>query len=507
MSKLYFSLLLFFILSCLSQSVRSEPCDLTNFFFDPTFIQTRTGNLKGCCRKINLNDPDNPNRTASVLSWLGVPFAEPPIGPRRFQPSKLVSSWIEPRNATEFSKKCIQATPGPGQSEDCLYLNIYAPLKKQPLPVTELLPIYVYIHGGTFKSGSGSDVDPTYVVAYSNIIVITINYRLGAFGFMHLPEAGIQGNMGFLDQHIALRWIYENAVSFRGDSKKITLGGQSAGSFSAHYHLIYPPSWPYFRNLILESGSIFTSKMMFMASEIAAKRTDDIFEALNCSSKMGSVERSKCIQDIKPFKLVQAWNDYQENNILNGNSYGSYLNPVFHLVLNHNDFNMTVQEYFDTGFYKSDVNLLLGNVKDEGSGILPLKLIADDQKLDYDEFTKSLDEFYLYFVQFPSPSTREFKQSIMNTYTRPNQTDYLDSMVEILSEHIYICPSIDFTAFYANNNQQMRVYRYSYDYRSEQSSTPAILGVTHSEDLPFWFSEVNQSQKNHLFCNSNFIVI
>jgi carboxylesterase type B len=92
------------------------------------------------------------------------------------------------------------------------------------------------------------------LAAYGDIIVVTIQYRLGAFGFLHLTDSLAKGNQGFLDQHLALKWVYENADKFAGDRSRITICGESAGAFSVGYHLMYEKSWPYFRNAIMESG-------------------------------------------------------------------------------------------------------------------------------------------------------------------------------------------------------------------------------------------------------------
>jgi carboxylesterase type B len=202
------------------------PCDLSAFkSWKPTVVNTKYGSLNGLCNKVTLLDPDKPGRTGNVLTWLGVPFAKPPVGSLRFMRPEEPSFWGE-RNATTVANVCSQvdATKGLTQSEDCLYLNVYAPLREEA-EKSKLLPVYIYIHGGSFVTGAAIKLDPTYAVAFSNdIVFVTLDYRLGPFGFMFMPELGIPGNMGFLDQHLALKWIYENIKNFGGDPEKITLG-------------------------------------------------------------------------------------------------------------------------------------------------------------------------------------------------------------------------------------------------------------------------------------------
>ena len=106
--------------------------------------------------------------------------------------------------------------------------------------------------------------EPSTVVAMSNIIVITINYRVGLFGFLQMSGTDAAGNQGFLDQVLALKWIQENAASFGGDASRVTISGQSAGSWSVGYHLLHTPSWPLFRNGILHSGSPLMVSLFFL---------------------------------------------------------------------------------------------------------------------------------------------------------------------------------------------------------------------------------------------------
>lgn len=120
----------------------------------------------------------------------------------------------------------------------------------------ELKSVMVWIHGGAFVSGylSTPNSEPSTLVASSDVIVVTINYRLGALGFMHLADSKATGNAGFLDQKLAMEWVHANIKFFGGDNNKITLFGESAGAWSAGFHLFHEPSWPYFRNVIMQSG-------------------------------------------------------------------------------------------------------------------------------------------------------------------------------------------------------------------------------------------------------------
>lgn len=198
----------------------------------------------------------------------GVPFAQPPIGNLRWQPPKPLSDWRETRSAHEFANQCMQKYiyddmrfRSKGTSEDCLYLNIWAPeeIKKN----TPLLPVLVYFYGGGFRAGDGSE--PRYdgaAMAQQGIVVVTVNYRLGIFGLLAHPELtgeseyGGSGNYTFLDQQSALTWVNRNIHHFGGDPKRVTIGGESAGSISVSAHLVSPLSKDLVAGAIGQSGAM-----------------------------------------------------------------------------------------------------------------------------------------------------------------------------------------------------------------------------------------------------------
>jgi para-nitrobenzyl esterase len=145
---------------------------------------------------------------------------------------------------------------GPEVGEDCLVLNIWAPDKTESEP----RPVMVWIHGGAFMAGSGNLYDGAELAVRGDIIVVTINYRLGILGFANFSEAldtqEIPSNLGLRDQIAALHWINENIAAFGGDPKRVTIAGESAGSLSVSMLMIIPQAWPFFQGAILESGAI-----------------------------------------------------------------------------------------------------------------------------------------------------------------------------------------------------------------------------------------------------------
>jgi para-nitrobenzyl esterase len=199
-----------------------------------------------------------------VRVYRGIPYAAPPIGELRWRPPRPVRAWIGVRQCGSFGPSCPQGgapdRQGPlsgSQSEDCLYLNVWTPARS----AAERVPVMVWIHGGGFISGSGS-LPAGYGERLSGgerVVVVSFNYRLGAFGFLAHPALsvesnhGVSGNYGLLDQNAALRWVRRNIAAFGGDPRRVTIFGQSAGGQSVISHLVSPLSRGLFARAIAES--------------------------------------------------------------------------------------------------------------------------------------------------------------------------------------------------------------------------------------------------------------
>jgi len=210
-----------------------------------------------------------------VKVYRGVPYAAPPVGDLRWKPPQPAAKWTGVREAKDFSKVCMQEpssqtlvnkalTPSQAVSEDCLYLNIWTPAKSP----SEKLPVMVWIHGGGYTMSSGSLVgyDGEHL-AGKGVIVVTINYRLGIFGFLALPELAAEsshhaaGNYTLMDIIAALQWVQKNIASFGGDPGKVTVFGQSVGSFTVNILTACPLAKGLFQRAIGESGANFSEAL------------------------------------------------------------------------------------------------------------------------------------------------------------------------------------------------------------------------------------------------------
>jgi para-nitrobenzyl esterase len=197
-------------------------------------------------------------------AFLGIPFAKPPIGPRRFCAPERSEPWRGVRSAREFGRSAIQGThPIPGMAasgprdEDCLYLDVYTPAADGARR-----PVLFWIHGGGFTMGSGSEplYDGSRLAVRGDVVVVTIHYRLGALGYLYLgghggAAWGATANAGQLDQIAALEWVRENIAAFGGDADDVTIFGESAGSAAVATLLAMPAARGLFRRAILQSGT------------------------------------------------------------------------------------------------------------------------------------------------------------------------------------------------------------------------------------------------------------
>jgi para-nitrobenzyl esterase len=195
----------------------------------------------------------------TVLQFKGIPYAAPPVGALRWRAPQPPAPWTQERPAVQFGAACPQpgsafGSPTATENEDCLTLNVFRPAAAGPHPVM------VWIHGGAFYLGTSASYPNVSSLVGQGVVVVTLNYRLGALGFMAHPalsdeQDGASGNYGLMDQQAALRWVRDNIAAFGGDPGNVTLFGESAGGFSVMSHLAAPASAGLFHKAIVMSGA------------------------------------------------------------------------------------------------------------------------------------------------------------------------------------------------------------------------------------------------------------
>ena len=239
--------------------------------------------------------------------FLGIPYAKPPVGELRFQPPQPAARWHGDLDATEFGPSCMQnpgALSASGElSEDCLTLNVYSPED----PQRGSLPVMVFIHGGAFVAGGSNQYDGWRLAEEYGAVVVTLNYRLGALGFLSHPELDQEmgvpqsGNMALKDQQLALQWVQQNIAGFGGNPNQVTLFGESAGSMSTCVHMVAPGSQNLADQFILESA-VCVGGLPVNSKEQA----DAISEAMLQTFCSDAIDRLACLREVPAADLV-AW--------------------------------------------------------------------------------------------------------------------------------------------------------------------------------------------------------
>ncbi|MFH4980058.1 hypothetical protein AB6A40_006767 [Gnathostoma spinigerum] len=274
-------------------------------------VKTKLGKVRGVRKVLDVW-----MKQFCVSAYLGVPFAQAPIGALRFASPLPAEPWKGTFNASTPAKSCYGSldttfgnfagatmwNPKNEMSEDCLTLNMWVPSN----PSGEVI---VWVFGGGFYSGSPSlDLyEGSVLAALHGVIVVNINYRLGPFGFLYLgDQSHAKGNIGLLDQQMALRWINQNIASFGGDPRKVTLMGESAGSASVIAHLFAPGSHRYFKNIIAQSGTVLNS-WAFRPVEEVLQTSVRFLKVVGCMQAKQNLDESfRCLLKKTPMAIQMA---------------------------------------------------------------------------------------------------------------------------------------------------------------------------------------------------------
>ena len=242
-----------------------------------------------------------------VAAFLGIPYATPPVGDLRFRPPQPHAPWSAPLAATAYGSPCPQTARlhSPSTNEDCLFLNVFAPLHAQGRR-----PVTVFIHGGSFTAGNGGVTAPNgpdyagnRIVEQSGVVVVTINYRLGVLGFLAAPALDaenaqhVSGNYGLQDQQEALRWVRRNIASFGGDPDNVTIFGESAGGISVLYQMVSPGAAGLFQRAIVESSDDGASVPLGLGEAIYAP----IVAGLGCAK---ATDVAACLRAVPASQIV-----------------------------------------------------------------------------------------------------------------------------------------------------------------------------------------------------------
>jgi para-nitrobenzyl esterase len=345
-----------------ADSLADSPADAPPDVAEPDLVVTTSGPVRG-------------QLAEEYRAFLGIPYAAPPVGERRWALPEAPAPWTEPRDATQYGLACPQygmgPLPAPANDEDCLFLNVWSP---NPAPTNA--PVMVWIHGGGFVLGAGSNSSYSgHVLAQKGVVVVTFNYRLGPLGFLAHealvdPEQRPLANLGLHDQLAALRWVRDNITVFGGDPGNVTIFGESAGASSVYLHLVMPASAGLFHRAVMQSGVLPVAPTLTEAQATGAA----LAEALDCGS---AADVLACLRSASVRDVLDAL----------GSQESFFFAPFTWLpVLDGELIPATPYSLVEAGEL-NPVPVLLGNNADEGSLFLLLEGRGKTAE-DYQEFVE-----------------------------------------------------------------------------------------------------------------------
>lgn len=452
-------------------------CELT--------VQTAYGKVRGI--------PQTAATGKKVNAWYGIPYAEKPIGDLRFRPSITPQPWQGILNASKIPPACMQARASffsqhkffPGKklwmprnplSEDCLYLTVVA-----PDPVPQNSAVMVWIHGGGFYSGSNtlSLYDHKTLASEENVIVTSMQYRLGVFGLLSL-ERELNGNAALFDQALALQWIKNNIAAFGGNPNSITIFGESAGSGSVSHHLLSPLSNNLFSRAIMQSGVAIapwaTDTELNMANSL------HVAKWLGCPEELELMV--KCLQKTTADLLLAAQELIPRLGLVS--------TPFCPVV----DGKFIVRDPLETlqnGLYDPK-NVIVGVNENEGNYFL----LYYAQRFNYENLTVAPARFREEIPKIVATKGPLQIEAIVYEYTDwsdPNGTSKnLVALEKILGDSSFTCSSYEFAKTYS---ERSNVFFYNYKHRNPLNQWPSWAGALHGDEIAFIFGEPLDTRKKY----------
>eukprot|EP00047_Mylnosiga_fluctuans_P002809 m.226020 g.226020 ORF g.226020 m.226020 type:complete len:533 (+) comp11358_c0_seq1:20-1618(+) len=417
----------------------------------------------------------------NVRFWKGIPFGADMGGSNRFRPPVPRASWAPTvLNCTAFAAGCWSNHHGvdtaPVKSEDCLNLNIYAPLNSTLQPGAQL-PVMFFMYGGGFDEGDSEGpfdmYDGSYMASSGNVVVVTINYRLGALGFLVTDE--IPGNLGLMDQRLAMQWVQDNIHVFGGDKTQVTIWGESAGAMSVGAHLIAPKSHGLFSKAIMES----TVDMLYLNKSRAALYGNKFCELLNCTQAHGACDTA-CMQRADMKNVLSAWSTAAGDIIvfIRAN-WGHIEDGLLEFIPSCCD-DMIPDQYVPAiaKGMMAPVPILAGTNTDEGAtfvfdGVpwLPMFLYEDAIRIVFGRFADTIIEYY----------------------SRFDFHDGRDALSAVFTDYWFRCPTEKFLASARAQGQNAWFYRYNHELSASwlfpKFGLPTVCEkrVCHASELPMVF--------------------
>ena len=465
-------------------------------------VKTPTGPVSGV--RVNADVTLNAPVPQPVDYYLGIPFAQPPVGELRFRPPKpITNSWTEPLVADKQPPKCVSASGG---QEDCLYLNVYAPSSASSNP----RPVMIWIYGGGFNSGSIRSYNGVSLAASEDVIVVMGNYRLGVLGFLTsdwtMEESGTTGNWGLLDQRAVFQWVQDNISAFGGDPSRVTIFGESAGAMSVVSHLVAEPyATGLFSSAIIQSGTTHVN-MFFQPREDVDKYHEWYASThLNCPGGLKNIE---CLRRVPASRFVISASERD------GWGAPTWANPVFPMfssspVIDGVFLKASPMDLVKAGKIMPGLqSVIIGTTQDEGSVfatqlgniIRPGVSFPPLEEEMYRIFSYIMGEGEPAISTFMTEDLPKFKEAYPVNAERPGfrEADF-QFVSSVIRNLMFACPTVTFADLLTGLNIPTYVYNFDFNFWPEASRNFPVgafmrkwgdmivsdLGAFHSSDVPF----------------------
>ncbi|XP_067653576.1 cholinesterase-like [Haliotis asinina] len=419
----------------------------------------------------------------SLDVFYGIPYAKPPVGDLRFKYPQPSESWgPEVRDARKPMPSCFQIKDALGAveahklipddySEDCLHLTVWAPSENGGN-----LAVMVWIYGGGLFSGSTRMplYEGKYLAAENDVIVVSMNYRLGPLGFSYLGPDTIPGNMGLMDQRLALQWVKDNIASFGGDPTRVTIFGESAGAVCVGHHLVSPLSRDLFDRAIIQSGAP-NSPWAYTIPKTARERIKKIADQFDCPSST-DVDIYDCLKKAD----AQTMTDLQLSGLFD-------MTEVFIAVVDGHFLPNDVKGLLSSGSIKQ-TSVLHGFTLDENTLFLSMMLKEMRNVSTLPETLILSQTEYESLLSYDFVGGKGYEEALRLFYESQKvplkDTDYFEVLTRMTSDRDLKCPHHEFDRLYSPDNP---TYLYSFNHRLSVSPYPQWIGAAHWYELDFVF--------------------
>ncbi|XP_065311874.1 acetylcholinesterase-like isoform X2 [Dermacentor albipictus] len=423
-----------------------------------------------------------------VEEYRGIPFAEPPVGTLRFRPPQPKAPWEGTLDATAGSTACPQVTyPGFGMdhlniTEDCLHLNVWVP--ELARNASSSRPVLIWIHGGGFAFGSANEANYSGAVltAFAEVLVVSMNYRLSILGFLNANSPDAPGNVGLLDQVMALQWVRRNIEFFGGDPQQVTLFGESAGSWSVHAHIMSPMSEGLFKRALLMSGTMYSIDTWDTVHESMVKG-DKVAGIVGCSEG-GAInlfsnpeDVISCLRNKSTDELVAAAGQSTAPKLM-------AFFPTYHdAFLPRNPI-----EALKRGFF-TPVDVMAGVTSDEAAILflfppVPDFIIEDLVSVSPNRITESLEAC---LSRLWKQDTPDVLRMYVDDAPQGDNNALKRQYVDFSSDRVFNCP----LRFMADKHSERggKVFAYVFAHKSATVPLPGWMGTPHAFEISFVFGE------------------